>query len=579
LVHPLQTESVTYLVQRAESLSTLFYLGSFYSFIRYTNGRISGAVMSIVLLVAGILTKEIVATAPLLFLLYDYAFVTGSIKGAMGRHGRYYACAFSSWIVIAAAALLTHGRNGTVTFGSQISPVGYALTQACAIVRYLKLAILPVGQIFPYEAAAVTDIRVIAPCLAAVVILLALSAYLMVGRPAVGFLFCGFFLILAPTSSFIPIVTETVAEHRMYLALGACTVLAALVIVRLPVGAMAAVFAAMLVALAGATFARNRVYVSQMSILEDAARKQPNAADFANYYALELIRAGDVPAAETVLRHSVSIDPHNPIGLSNLANILRGRGEAAEAHRLYSMAMLETPNSPEGLFNVGIALREEGHLPEAEAALRRAIGLNPGFPEALNGLGTVLSLEGNTAGARDAFTQAASADATYAEPHYNLGNSDASLNEFEAASREYSEAISLKPVFPEAHNAFAQLDARTGDFKDAELHYKEALAQAPSFAEASYNLGNLYLAERRLDDAVDRFKEALSSNPLFPEAESNLGSALLALGRPAEGVMHLRNAVSLQPQNRDAHRNLSLALRALGDEDGAHREERLGGEP
>ena len=309
LVHPLQTEAVTYLVQRAESLSTLFYLASFYGFIRYIDGRPWGAVASIVLLIAGVLTKEIVATAPVLFLLYDYAFVTGSVKRAVEKHWRYYACSLSSWIAIAATVLVTRGRNGTVAFGTEIGPLDYALTETWAILRYLELAVLPVGQIFPYEAASVTSMGVIAPCLVAVATLLAFSVYLVVRRPRIGFLLCGFFIILAPTSSFIPIVTETVAEHRMYLPLGICTTIAALLLIRLPLWATGAVSTTILIFLAGATFARNRVYASPMSILADAESKQPNAADFANYYALELVGAGDLRDAEAMLRHSISVHP------------------------------------------------------------------------------------------------------------------------------------------------------------------------------------------------------------------------------------------------------------------------------
>jgi tetratricopeptide (TPR) repeat protein len=578
LVHPLQTEAVTYIVQRAESLGVLFYLGSFYGFICYTKGRFSGAVISIVLLIAGVFTKEMVATAPILFVLYDYTFVTGSIKRAIEKRGVYYACTLTSWIAIAATSIVTHGRNGTVTFGTEIGPVSYALTEAWAILRYLELSVLPVGQIFPYEAKAVTDVDVIVPCLVAVTLLLAFSVYLMVKRPRLGFLLCSFFIILAPTSSFIPIVTETIAEHRMYLPLVICTTLAALLIVRLPLWATAAVSIAMLVTLAGATFVRNRVFVSPMSIWEDAESKQPNAEEIASNYAVELVHAGRVRDAEAVLRHSISKHPHNPIGLVNLANILGAQGKAAEAHRLYSLAMSEKPDFPEGLFNVGIALRQEGHLAEAEAVLRRAINLAPTFPEALNGLGTVLSQEGKAPAAREAYNRAVAADETYAEPHYNLGNADALLDDRETASNEYRQAITLNPNFPEAYNALAQIDVRIGDFQDAELKYKQALAQSPSFAEANYNLGNLYLAERRFDEAIKKFNNALSSKPSFPEAETNLGSSLLALGRLTESVIHLRKAIALQPQNRDAHHNLSLALRALGDEDGADHEERLSGD-
>jgi hypothetical protein len=145
-LHPVQTESVTYVIQRAESLMGLFYLLTLYSFIRGVEAdgfpkRVWLAVCVTACLL-GMATKEVMVSAPLIVLLYDRTFVARSFREAWHRHWGLYMAMAATWVLLAA---LTAGtgwdRGGTSGFDVGVSPWAYWLTQFPAVTRYLWLSV------------------------------------------------------------------------------------------------------------------------------------------------------------------------------------------------------------------------------------------------------------------------------------------------------------------------------------------------------------------------------------------------------------------------------------------------------
>ncbi|HEY5226971.1 MAG TPA: hypothetical protein VIJ19_00450, partial [Opitutaceae bacterium] len=132
-VHPLNTESVTYVIQRGESLMGLLYLATLYFFIRACGSEGNRArlwyALSISSCFLGMGTKEVMASAPLIVLLYDRTFLSGSFASALRTRGKAYLGLAASWILLGYLVLATHGRTGTVGFGAGISPLDYAQTQ------------------------------------------------------------------------------------------------------------------------------------------------------------------------------------------------------------------------------------------------------------------------------------------------------------------------------------------------------------------------------------------------------------------------------------------------------------------
>ncbi len=249
-IHPLQTESVTYIVQRAESLMGMFYLLTLYGFIRGASAAGSGVrgqesgpdshpssftlhpssfilppvawyAASVLACLLGMATKEVMASAPLIVLLYDRTFCAGSFRDALRRRYGFYTAlagtwALLGWLALWMSPLATGGGPGTQHF----TWWSYLLTQPGVIVHYLRLAVWPSGLCLYYGWPAATTVAEVLPPAIAIVSLLAATVWALVKRPAWGFLGAWFFAILAPTSSVVAL-GQAAFEHRMYLPLAA----------------------------------------------------------------------------------------------------------------------------------------------------------------------------------------------------------------------------------------------------------------------------------------------------------------------------------------------------------------------
>jgi hypothetical protein len=153
-LHPLQTESVTFIIQRTEALMGLFYLLTLYCFIRGseadTHFQRRWFALSVATCLLGMATKEVMVSAPLLVLLYDRTFVGGSFRSAWQRRRALYFGLACTWVLLAALMVSSHKRGGTVGFGLGVTPWDYVVTQCRAIVVYLKLSVWPYPLVVDY---------------------------------------------------------------------------------------------------------------------------------------------------------------------------------------------------------------------------------------------------------------------------------------------------------------------------------------------------------------------------------------------------------------------------------------------
>ena len=296
-VHPLQTESVSYIVQRAESLGGLFYLLVLYCFVRgatAASGRSLWMCGALIASLVGIGTKETLVSAPVIVLLYDRAFVAGSFTGAMRERWKVHtALAVITWGALGCLMWSNAQRGGTAGLGLAIGSVDYARTQVAAIAMYLKLSVWPTPLVLDYGVPVVRSWGEIVPQTMLVAVLVLATLWTLLTSPKVGFVMAAFFACLAPTSSFVPVTTQTMAEHRMYLALAAEVALLLCIpwlIWKKPgeavdpalrvamAGAGCIVAVVMAVVLAMVTQDRNRDYRTALSIWSDTIAKRPGNA-------------------------------------------------------------------------------------------------------------------------------------------------------------------------------------------------------------------------------------------------------------------------------------------------------------
>ena len=299
VLHPLQTQAVTYIVQRMESLMGLFYLLTLYCFIRSVSSpRPAGwHAAAVACCLLGMASKEVMVSAPLIVLLYDRVFITGSFGETLRRRWGLYLGLAATWLVLGRSIGEALGPNAlSAGFNLQeVTPLEYARSEFGVILHYLRLAFLPVGLCLDYDWPVAKGIGEIVPGALVVGGLLAATVWALARRPMWGFAGAWFFLILAPTSSIMPI-RDLAFEQRMYLPLAAVivpgTVAAYLLFERLtrrppdPAAAAGraggAIAVALVVAIAGTlgalTFLRNRDYRSAITIWKDTTDKRKDNA-------------------------------------------------------------------------------------------------------------------------------------------------------------------------------------------------------------------------------------------------------------------------------------------------------------
>jgi len=465
-VHPLQTEAVTYVVQRAESLMGLFYLLTLYSFVRYTEpdgagaapvgpaaGRRRWAVAAVLACLLGMATKEAMVSAPLVVLLYDRTFVAGSFGRAWRRRRKLYLAMAATWVLLAVLIASTHGRGGSAGFGGPAGVWPYALTQCRALVHYLGLAFWPDRLVFDYGTALVHNLGEVRPQALLLVLLFAASAWALIRHPRMGFPVVSFFALLAPSSSLIPIATEPMAEHRMYLPLAAVSAVVAIAVfaalARLApraarIGFCALGIAAALV-LGAATVRRNRDYRSELALWADTVAKMPRNPRAHNNLAQAALAAGDAAQAAAEFAAALQADPDYAPAHYNLGAMLLDSGRPQEAIPHLEKALAAPRHQAELRLLLGEAFERTGKYAPAADYFRAALRLAPGDSEAAFGLGNNLAAQGRYAEAVGAFRLAVAGAPERAQIRNNLANALLFSGNAEQAVVEYREAVKRDP--------------------------------------------------------------------------------------------------------------------------------------
>ncbi len=403
IIHPLQTESVTYVIQRGESLTGLFYLATIYAALRSAQRRPRiWAGLAILSCSLGMASKAVAVTAPLMVMLYDRTFLFPSWREAVRRRAPLYAGLALTWgILIACLRAGSWEFEETAGFAYRDIPAwNYLLTQTGVVLRYLRLTLWPDRLNLDYDWPVAHGPGEVLGPLVAVAATLALSLSLFRRKAPLGFLGISFFLLLAPTSSFIPIA-DVIFEHRMYLPLAPA--LSALVlggdallrfllqrqaVLRRAIAAAALVGISLALSLRG--MARNEDYADEIYLWTSAIASGSGHPRIYNNLGVALYERGKVQEAAGVFLAAIRrkpdfSDPHSNLGLVRLE-----QNRLEEAVSEFRIALECRSDNAEAHMGLALVLHRRGRLQEAREEYLTALRLDPTLTRAKLGLEALL---------------------------------------------------------------------------------------------------------------------------------------------------------------------------------------------
>jgi protein O-mannosyl-transferase len=495
-LHPLNTESVVYVTQRTELMMGFLYLATIYSCLRYWEAgrpvkRRTWLTVAVMASLLGMLSKESMATAPLMVLLYDRTFVSGSFPRAWRESWPLYVGLMLTWILLAVLNL-SGPRTPMVGFGLGVSAWAWWLTQAKVLFIYLKLAIWPWPLLIHYEMPYLETISQAWPWIVGAAMLAVATMLLLWRRSAAGFAGAWLLVVLSPTMA-IPLVSSVAAERRMYVPLMA--------IVCLGVAGGYVLLAACLRLLSSRR--------PQLSTWRAGGIAIAAALSLATVFGLVSVRRLAMYGDElTLWMDAEKYEPDSTMVQTNIGTALDNAGRHEEALVRFEKLAHEHPDVLLAHYNLARLLEDANRLPEAQEHAAIVVRLRPDL-----GSG-----------------------------HYTLGHLLERAGETQRAQQEYEEALRLFPNFPMAHYALGCLLEKEGDTPAARSHFEDAIRLYPQFPSAHRNLALLLSRNNQVQQAIPHFEQVLRL-ARSADAYANLARAYAQAQRPTEAIGTAQAAV------------------------------------
>ncbi|MBT3295621.1 MAG: tetratricopeptide repeat protein [Verrucomicrobia bacterium] len=257
-----------------------------------------------------------------------------------------------------------------------------------------------------------------------------------------------------------------------------------------------------------------------------------------------------------IWQDDVAHRPGNALAHLNLGNAVQGVGRPRDAVAHYREALRLKPDYAEAHYNWGVALEAAGQTQEAMVHYQQALQLKPDYAEAHNNMAHALEASGRPREAVEHCRKALQIRPGLPDVHFNLGNALQALGRSGEAIQHYREALRLRPDYAEAHLGWGNVLLVSGRLEEAVGQYREALRLKPDYAEAHYHWGMALDAARRPQESMTHYQQAVRIKPTMAAAHLNLGNAVLALGRPREAIPHYRQALRIRPDYVHARDNL-----------------------
>lgn len=561
-VHPLNTDSVTYISSRSAVLATFFYLLTLYAFLKVFSlrhpkwqwpKRAFWGLSTVVAMCLAIASKLIAVTLPIVLGLWFLLFIcpVQFPRLAARLFARKMIPVYLGGLLVISSAVLMLGPGilyapkdqGLELFGR----FPYLLVETKVIIfYYLKLFFVPINLNvdvgFPFSTF-LSDAKIFAAILViGAMLYLALKTENIWIRGGV----LWFFITLLPTSSIVPL-NDLAVEHRMYLPMTLGLGLAVSTVLQKIPTTWRFNFMVVLVALLGLmTLSRNLVWTDEIRLWKDAVAKNPSSPRTANNLGKAYYENGQLEQALLQFQKSNENTRQYLVQQYNLtdpAKYLKRRaenkpngGEQTGAGRLQIVAELSEPH-----YNLASVYLDLGNLEQAEQEYRTALRLNPDYFEAHLGLGSV---------------------------HARLGQTDQALESFRRSIHKIK-LVTGNDDYPMARLNIGELLGRMGKFTEAVRELSLAIKGDPSMVLGHYNLGLAYLMTGKLTQAEQAFTTCLTLNDRFEPAIFNLARVFQAKGEWELSTRQFEEFISVKGQDERAYFQIGWNYHQAGQVDKA----------
>ncbi len=576
LVHPLATQSVSYIGQRYTSIAACFYLASLICYIKarlirqsrmpfLTRSHLMWYSFCFISAVCAMLSKEYAVTLPAIIILIEYFFIQPDFN-AMTKRSIYLVPVISTSLVIIIMHFnITHLASETGSLHrlmatsidqhlprwapDEIPRHVYFISQIPIIVRvYLKLFFFPCRQNIDHDFLIVDSFSNGNVLISMTVIIsfaiLSILSFKKLRLISFGILW--FFITIAPTSSIVP-NSEFVGEHRTYLSMIGMIFLFVEFFKYCHYKRISLILSICLITILGyLTLQRNDVWRNDIALWQDSVKKSPNKARpwFALGVAFE--RSKQWESAKTAYLKSINIFPSYSLALNNLGNIHQQIGELNAAINSYKKALDFNSDYAEAHYNLGLIYNKQNKLGLALASTQKALTLRPGYIEATYNLGMVYEKLNRLQAAINQYKTVLQFDGTHEAAHYNLGIIAIKSANTDIAIFHLQNVLTRNPSHIHALIALANLYLDSGKFTAAiKLTHQAANIPSGHNEDTYFQVGRLYDKTNFKDNAIYAYNTALKHNPKSAIVHKHLGLSYRETGNDAMAKYHLKLAKTL----------------------------------
>lgn len=580
-VNPIQTQAVTYLVQRMTSMSALFYIMSLTTYIigrRISLGlsllssnkknELNIAIflwyfISFVTAILAIGSKEIAATLPCFIFLYEWYFFQDLNWKWLKKKLPWL---LGSLMVLTILALFYMGWHPIdyINRGYRSRDFNLSerfLTQFRVIVHYITLFLFPspsrltFDYNFPLSSSLISPITTLFSAIG--ILLLAFTA-ILTSRSQRIVSFCIFWFLgnLLIESSVIAL--EIIFEHRLYLPSMMLSLLLVLLFLKAfeNLKVVSLLITALLALFCFWTFDRNKIWQDPIIFWQDSVIKSPGKARAHNNLGTEWYNVNEIEKAKNEYLIALEIDPQYGRAHLNLSTIYYLLDELDNAYSHALQAIQFNKNKVDAYNNIAVILLKSNRIPEAEQYLRDGLAIEGDNVLLLGNLGKMLLNSNKANDALQYLEKALKKSPDSQRVMEDLADNYLILGFTDKASKVYKKILELDSSQPVIHSNLAMVLMTQNNQDEALTHYQEAVSLGGESDVLFYNIGNILLRQGKSLEAISYYQKSLIANPENANAHNNIGLAFMKTGDLSKAYEHFSQTVQLEPGNNFAREAL-----------------------